>query len=37
MYAVISYLLFLVLFWGYHLLTLKNVPTDIELWGEDVE
>lgn len=36
MNLLIFYLLFLVAFWGYHFLTLKNVPTDIELWGEEV-
>ncbi|EIK40178.1 hypothetical protein HMPREF1055_00914 [Bacteroides fragilis CL07T00C01] len=37
MNVLISYLSFLTVFWGYHLLTLKNVPTDTGLWGEEVE
>ena len=37
MNVLISYLSFLTVFWGYHLLTLKNVPTDIDLCVEEVE
>lgn len=33
MSLLISYLVFLIVFWGYHFMTLNKVPTDIELWG----
>lgn len=33
MSLLISYLVFLIVFWGYHFMTLHKVPTDIELWG----
>lgn len=33
MNILIYYLAFLIVFWGYHFVTLREVPTDIELWG----
>lgn len=32
-----AYLVFLALFWAYTAFELKNVPTDVELWGEELE
>lgn len=33
MNILIHYLAFLIVFWGYHFVTLNKVPTDIALWG----
>ncbi|CAM4463142.1 CcoQ/FixQ family Cbb3-type cytochrome c oxidase assembly chaperone [Bacteroides fragilis] len=37
METLVAYLIFLILFWAYTAFELKNAPTDVELWGEEVE
>lgn len=34
---IIGYGIFLLLFYGYMARILKNAPTDIELWGKELE
>lgn len=36
MEILVTHLVFLVLFWGYIAFELKNAPTDVELWGEEL-
>lgn len=33
----VAYLVFLALLWAYIAFEMKNVPTDVELWGEELE
>ena len=33
----VIYLVLLALFWACAAFELKNVPTDVELWGEELE
>lgn len=37
MSRIIGYGVFLLLFYGYMARILKKTPTDIELWGEELE
>ncbi len=32
-----GYFVFLTVFWGCNIFILKNTPTDVELWGEEIE
>lgn len=34
---LVTYLVFLVLFGAYTAFELKKAPTDVELWGEELE
>ena len=37
MEVLVAYLVLLTLFWAYTAFELKNAPTDMELWGEELE
>lgn len=37
METLFTYLVLLTLFWCYTAFELKNAPTDVELWGEELE
>ena len=37
MEILVTHLVFLVIFWAYTSFELKNAPTDVELWGDELE
>ena len=37
MEILVTQFVFLVIFWAYTAFELKNAPTDVELWGEELE